>query len=93
MPIAARRYIDELGGSSEASFRRTVDRLEQRGDSALAFRIAELGLARYPDSAALRNSRARSLATLITINSQMNPFRFIVYSEWSGGALAPVAAK
>jgi glyoxylase-like metal-dependent hydrolase (beta-lactamase superfamily II) len=83
--------LDELGGKSEDSFRRTADRLEQRGDAALALRIAELGLARYPNSIGLRSSRARALTQLIQINSQMNPFRFIVYSEWSGESLAPVS--
>src|SRR2546422_368153 len=85
--------LDELGGHSEDSFRRTADRLEQRGDAALAFRVAELGLARYPNSVALLRSRARALTTLSQINSQMNPFRFIVYSEWSGKALAPVSPQ
>jgi glyoxylase-like metal-dependent hydrolase (beta-lactamase superfamily II) len=85
--------LDEIGGNNEESFRRTVDRLEQRGDAALAFRIAELGLTRYPTSTALRSSRSRALATLVQINSQMNPFRFIVYSEWSEQALAPVAPQ
>src|SRR2546426_1641902 len=36
---------------------------------------------------------ARALTTLSQINSQMNPFRFIVYSEWSGKALAPVSPQ
>ena len=80
-------------GNREDSFRRTADRLEQRGDAALAFRIAELGLARYPNSVSLRSSRARALTTLVQSNSQMNPFRFIVYSEWSGQALAPVSPQ
>jgi glyoxylase-like metal-dependent hydrolase (beta-lactamase superfamily II) len=83
--------LDELGARSEDSFRRAADRLEQGGDSALAFRIAELGLVRYPNSVALRSSRAHSLTTLRQINSQLNPFRFIVYSEWSGQGLAPVS--
>jgi glyoxylase-like metal-dependent hydrolase (beta-lactamase superfamily II) len=87
------RALDEIGGNSEDSFRRTADRLEQRGDAALAFRIAELGLARYPNSVSLRSSRARALTTLVQSNSQMNPFRFIVYSEWSGQALAPVSPQ
>ena len=85
--------LDELGARSEDSFRRAAERLEQHGDPALAFRIAELGLVRYPNSAALLSSRARALATLRQINSQMNPFRFIVYSEWSGKALAPVSPQ
>jgi len=85
--------LDELGARSEDSFRQAADRLEQHGDPALAFRIAELGLVRYPNSAALLSSRARALTTLRQINSQMNPFRFIVYSEWSGQALAPVSPQ
>jgi glyoxylase-like metal-dependent hydrolase (beta-lactamase superfamily II) len=85
--------LDELGARSEDSFRRAADRLEERGDSALALRIAELGLVRYPNSVALSKSRARSLATLRQINSQMNPFRFIVYSEWAGKTLAPVSPQ
>jgi hypothetical protein len=85
--------LDELGARSEDSFRRAADRLEQRDDPALAFRIAELGLLRYPNSVALLGSRARALTTLRQINSQMNPFRFIVYSEWSGKALAPVSPQ
>ena len=87
------RALDELGARSEDSFVRAADRLEQYGDSALAFRVAELGLVRYPSSAALQKSRARTLATLQQINSQMNPFRFIIYSEWSGKALAPVSPQ
>jgi glyoxylase-like metal-dependent hydrolase (beta-lactamase superfamily II) len=85
--------LDELGAGSEHSFARAADRLEQRGDSALALRIAELGLVRYPNSAALLSSRTRSLTTLRQINSQMNPFRFIIYSEWSGKSLAPVSPQ
>jgi len=85
--------LDELGARSEESFRQAAERLEQRGDPALTLRIIELGLLRYPNSAALMSSRSRALATLRQINSQMNPFRFIVYSEWSGKALAPVAPQ
>jgi hypothetical protein len=56
---------------SGTSFKRAVDRLEQHGgDPALAFRIAELGLVRYPNSVALLSSRARALTTLRQINSQ-----------------------
>jgi glyoxylase-like metal-dependent hydrolase (beta-lactamase superfamily II) len=85
--------LDELGARSENSFARAAERLEERGDSALALRVAELGLVRYPTSAALLSSRTRSLTTLRHINSAMNPFRFIVYSEWAGKSLAPVSPK
>jgi glyoxylase-like metal-dependent hydrolase (beta-lactamase superfamily II) len=85
--------LDELGSRSEESFARAANRLEERGDSALALRVAELGLVRYPKSAVLSSSRTRSLTTLRQINSQMNPFRFIIYSEWSGTSLAPVSPQ
>lgn len=85
--------LDELGAKSESSFTRAAGRLEERGDSSLALRVAELGLVRYPNSAALLSSRTRSLTTQREINSQMNPFRFIIYSEWSGQSLAPVSPR
>jgi glyoxylase-like metal-dependent hydrolase (beta-lactamase superfamily II) len=85
--------LDELGARTEDSFVRAADRLEERGDSAVALRVAELGLVRYPNSAALVSSRSRSLTTLRQINSATNPFRFIVYSEWAGKSLAPVSPQ
>jgi len=83
--------LDAVGGGSDAAFARASAELERRGDAALALQVAELGLARYPSSAPLRASRERALATLREIYSQTNPFRFIVYSEWAGQGLAPVA--
>lgn len=82
--------LDLLGGGTDAAFVRTVEQLERRGDAGMALEIAELGLVRYPDSATLQKARARALTTLQEINSQMNPFRFIVYSELSGRGLNPV---
>jgi glyoxylase-like metal-dependent hydrolase (beta-lactamase superfamily II) len=83
--------LDALGGGGEAPFVRTARDLEARGDAALALQIAELGLARHPASAALQQTRDRALTTLREIYSQTNPFRFIVYSEWAGRGLDPVA--
>jgi glyoxylase-like metal-dependent hydrolase (beta-lactamase superfamily II) len=83
--------LDTLSGGGDAPFARASRDLEARGDAALALHIAELGLVRYPSSAALRGSRERALATLREIYSQTNPFRFIVYSEWAGRGLEPVA--
>ena len=82
--------LDLLGGSSDASFVRVVDDLARRGDAPLALRIADIGLVRYPASASLDASRARVLHDLRERYAQMNPFRFIVYSEWSGRGLSPV---
>ena len=82
--------LDALGGGGDAPFVRTARALETRGDAALALQIAELGLGRYPASAALRQTRERALTTLREIYAQTNPFRFIVYSEMAGRSLAPV---
>jgi glyoxylase-like metal-dependent hydrolase (beta-lactamase superfamily II) len=82
--------LDAVGGGSDVAFARAVSDLEGRGDAALALQIADLGLARYPSSTALRENRERVLRTLREIHSQTNPFRFIVYSEWAGRGLDPV---
>jgi hypothetical protein len=84
--------LDTMGGGGDAAFLCTVRRLEASGDKPLALQVAEMGLARYPQSAPLRECRQRVLTTLREIYSQTNPFRFIVYSEWAGRGLAPVAA-
>ena len=94
-PSPAREWagaLDALAGGGDTPFVRTARDLEGRGDAALAFQIAELGLARHPTSAALQQIRQRALTTLRDIYSQTNPFRFIVYSEFAGRGLAPVGA-
>jgi len=82
--------LDAVGGGGEAPFARAARDFEARGDAAMALRIAELGLARYPASATLRQTRERALTTLRDLNAQVNPFRFIFYSEQAGRGLAPV---
>jgi glyoxylase-like metal-dependent hydrolase (beta-lactamase superfamily II) len=83
--------LDVLADGDDRAFVRAARDLEARGDAAMALRIAEAGLLRHPDSAALQAARQRALATLRDIYSQTNPFRFIIYSEWAGRGLAPVA--
>jgi glyoxylase-like metal-dependent hydrolase (beta-lactamase superfamily II) len=82
--------LDLIGGGDDGAFVRATRQLEARGDAALALQVAELGLARHPDSAPLRDSRQRALKTLRELHSQTNPFRFIVYSEMAGRSLKPV---
>jgi len=84
--------LDQLGGGGEQPFARAAHDLEARGDAALALRIAELGLQRHRASAALARERAHALATLREVYAQTNPFRFIVYSEFAGRGLNPVAS-
>jgi hypothetical protein len=69
---------------------RVVQQLDARGDTPLALRVADIGLVRYPESAKLRASRAHVLNGLLERYGQMNPFRFIVYSEWAGYSLPPL---
>jgi glyoxylase-like metal-dependent hydrolase (beta-lactamase superfamily II) len=82
--------LDLLGGKSEASFVRVVDDLALRGDALLALRIADIALVAYPQSAPLDARRARVLHDLRERYAQTNPFRFILYSEWSGRGMSPV---
>ncbi len=82
--------IDLLGNGTDAPFARAADDLTSRGDAAMALQIADIGLARYPESAALKTSRERALTMLRGRYSQMNPFRFIIYSEMAGRSLPPV---
>jgi glyoxylase-like metal-dependent hydrolase (beta-lactamase superfamily II) len=82
--------LDALGGG-EPAFVRAVRDLSGRGDAALALQVAEMGLVRHPSSTALRDDRQRLLTTLRNVNSVTNPFRFIVYSEWAGRGINPVA--
>jgi glyoxylase-like metal-dependent hydrolase (beta-lactamase superfamily II) len=84
------RALDQLGDHNDEKFANLSDELEQRGDAGLAFQIAELGLTSHPDSKPLQASRAKALTTLRQLNSQVNPFRFIVYSELARRNLAPV---
>src|SRR5262249_32776535 len=82
--------LDLLGGHREDAFVRSVRDLAERGDDVLALKVAQLGLGRYPRSEALAASRRRALDNLRLRHQQMNPFKFIIYSEWAGAELSPV---
>jgi glyoxylase-like metal-dependent hydrolase (beta-lactamase superfamily II) len=85
--------LDALSGGGDGAFARTSRELEARGDAALALQIADLGLARHPTSAPLQQARDRALTALRERYAQINPFRFIVYSEMAGRGLAPVEVR
>jgi glyoxylase-like metal-dependent hydrolase (beta-lactamase superfamily II) len=80
--------LDLLGGHSDGSFARTVDDLVTQGDATMALRIADIGLVRYPASESLRAGRAHALTMLKERYAPINPFRFILYSEWSNQPFA-----
>lgn len=82
--------LDLLGGHREDAFVRTVRGLAERGDDALALKLADLALVRYPSSEALTTLRRRALDSMRLRHQQMSPFKFIIYSEWAGAELSPV---
>jgi glyoxylase-like metal-dependent hydrolase (beta-lactamase superfamily II) len=82
--------LDLLGGHREEAFVRSVRVLGERGDDVLALKLAQIGLARYPSSEALTALRRRALDNLRARHQGMNPFKFIIYSEWAGAELSPV---
>jgi len=82
--------LNLLAGERESAFVRSTQTLLERGDHALALKLADLGLLSYPGSEALTGLRRQALDGLRARNQQLNPFKFIIYSEWAGAALAPV---
>jgi len=81
--------LDVLGVADAKVARAAMD-LEARGDATLALHLAELGLARSPESEPLRKAREQALSSLRQMHAQTNPFRFIIYSELAGRGLDPV---
>jgi hypothetical protein len=77
-----------LGG--EEPFVRAAGALTGQGDPALALEIIELGLLRYPSSAALARLRQEALHGLAELHQQLDPFRFIVYAELADIQTGPV---
>jgi glyoxylase-like metal-dependent hydrolase (beta-lactamase superfamily II) len=83
------RAIDLVAGGSEDRFVDGARALDDRGDLAMALRIAELGLAAHPRSPRLAAERQRALDGL-RLKYQFDPFKLIVYSEMAGKPIAPV---
>jgi len=52
--------------------------------------LTDAGLVSYPKSEALASLRRQALEELRAKNQQLNPFKFIIYSEWAGASLEPV---
>ena len=82
--------LDALGGGGDAPFVRTARDLEARGDAALALQIAELGLARHPTSAALRQTRdARADHACARSTRRPTPSASSSTRSWRAGASIP----
>ncbi len=82
--------LDLLGGGRAEPFARSAQTLLERGDDVLALKLTQLALLRHPANEDLTRLRQRALDNLRTRNQQLNPFKFIIYSEWAGAELSPV---
>jgi glyoxylase-like metal-dependent hydrolase (beta-lactamase superfamily II) len=82
--------LDLLGGGREEAFVHSAQVLLDRHDDALALKLTDLGLLTYPTSQPLTNLRHQALDRLREKYQQLNPFKFIIYSEWAGAELPPV---
>jgi len=80
--------LDLVAGGDADRLARAAASLVERGDFAMALRIADLGLAAHPATPALTTARARALEGL-RVKDQFNPFKFILYSEQAGTELPP----
>jgi glyoxylase-like metal-dependent hydrolase (beta-lactamase superfamily II) len=81
--------LNMLTSERETVFVRTARTLLDRGDQTLALKLVDLGLLSYPASEALRGLRRQALEGLRARHQQLNPFKFIIYSEWAGASLPP----
>jgi glyoxylase-like metal-dependent hydrolase (beta-lactamase superfamily II) len=82
--------LDLLGGGKEEAFVRSAQVLLERRDHALALKLTDLGLLNYPTSQPLTSLRRQALDRLREKYQQLNPFKFIIYSEWAGAELPPL---
>ena len=83
--------FDLLAGGREDAFSRAAASLSARGDYGMALRIADFGLAAHPSSSGLVAERRRALEGL-RARHQLNPFKFIVYSELANEEVGAVEA-
>jgi hypothetical protein len=78
-----------LAGGREDAFATSARALLAQGDHVLALKLVDMGLVNYPGSPTLSDLRRRALDGLRARHQQLNPFKFIIYSEWAGADLRP----
>src|SRR5262249_15190209 len=84
--------LNILAGRQEGGFVRSAQALLEQHAEVLALKLADLGLLNYPGSRALTEVRQQSLDRLRVRHQNLNPFKFIVYSEMAKADLAPVGS-
>jgi glyoxylase-like metal-dependent hydrolase (beta-lactamase superfamily II) len=89
-PDAWAAALDLLGGAKERAFVQATTGLLGQGDYALALEISKLGLLRYPASHHLSELHRQALDRLRELHQQLDPFKFIIYSELAAAELQPV---
>jgi len=89
-PNAWASALNLLSGEKEDAFTRSAKALLDQSDYALALKLTDLGLLNYPASRTLTDLRRQALDRLREKYQQINPFKFIIYSEWAGAELPPV---
>jgi glyoxylase-like metal-dependent hydrolase (beta-lactamase superfamily II) len=82
--------LNLLAGRQEGAFVRGAQTLLEQHADVLALKVADLGLLNYPASRGLTEARRQALDRLRVRNQSLNPFKFIVHSEWAKADLAPV---
>jgi len=80
--------LDLVADGDAERMARAGTSLNERGDFAMALRIADLGLVPHPATPSLVAVRMRALEGL-RAKYQLSPFKFIVYSELAGADMAP----
>jgi len=90
-PVEWAAALNLLGGGKEQAFVKSATTLLAQGDAILAHKLVDFGLLCYPSSRPLIDLRRRALDRLREVYQQLNPFKFIVYSEWAAAELRPVA--
>jgi glyoxylase-like metal-dependent hydrolase (beta-lactamase superfamily II) len=82
--------LDAVAGHREDALITATNKLLAQRDFVLALRIADLGLASHPKSKQLAALRLRALRRLREQTEQINPFKFVVYTEASGVEVGPM---
>jgi glyoxylase-like metal-dependent hydrolase (beta-lactamase superfamily II) len=90
-PVEWAAALNLLAGGKEQAFVKSATTLLAQGDATLAHRLVDFGLLCYPSSRPLLDLRRQALDRLREVYQQLNPFKFIVYSQWAKAELQPVA--